>query len=304
MWFYLQEVLQLQPVEEGKIVMPQNDLGTLIHGSIEAAYKQMNGGESKNDDESKNGVKFKPIEVSPEKIQAFLHNGQAVTDALVQGFASANKAYRRRHEGAGDFYKMEEHKAETLVARTHMKNVLESDMLTARSGLEIVAMEKFLKFPLKLTIEGESISITIGGMLDRLDKTGGQMRVIDYKTGKYDKDKLTSLTLEALFKEGSEKTFILQTLIYCKAVLHNGLNDKHRISSGLWFTGKKDCNPQLKLLGKPFTDYTEIQQKFEPLLTAKVEEIMTATTFSKCAEDKCKPYCPFLLLCGRHPKEY
>ena len=292
MRFYLQEVLQLSAAEEGKIVMPQNDLGTLIHGAIEKAYTIMNNGKS-ND-----------ITVSPDRVQAFLDNEQDIHEALMQGFANANAAYRRRHDNADDFYKPEEHKAETLVARTNLRNVLQTDMLTSRHGLKIIAMEKWQEFPLTLTIDGQDYTVVIGGYVDRLDETNGLVRVIDYKTGNYKDEKLVARTLESLFAESSDKTYILQTLLYCKAVLHNGLSGNKPITSGLWFTGKKDCDTRLTIQNAPFNDYKQVQKEFEALLEDKVQEILTATSFPKCAEDKCKSYCPFLLLCGRKVREF
>jgi RecB family exonuclease len=64
------------------------------------------------------------------------------------------------------------------------------------------------------------IKIRLGGKADRIDMTGGAVRVVDYKTGAPKKEVITA---EGLFDEEKEKRSdaILQALIYCTLIENN-----------------------------------------------------------------------------------
>ncbi len=68
------------------------------------------------------------------------------------------------------------------------------------------------------TINGAcGIRIRLGGKADRIDMTGGAVRVVDYKTGTPKKE---TITAEGLFDEEREKRSdaILQALLYCTLI--------------------------------------------------------------------------------------
>jgi CRISPR/Cas system-associated exonuclease Cas4 (RecB family) len=78
---------------------------------------------------------------------------------------------------------------------------LEEDFSSIRSVGSVAATER----------------IRIGGRVDRIDMTGGAVRVVDYKTGSPKKEKVT---VEDLFDEEKEKRndAFLQALLYCTLI--------------------------------------------------------------------------------------
>ncbi|MCU0458677.1 MAG: PD-(D/E)XK nuclease family protein [Bacteroidales bacterium] len=86
--------------------------------------------------------------------------------------------------------------------------------------LTILSLENELSGTHTVTTAG-SLKIRLGGKADRIDLTGGAVRVVDYKTGTPKKE---AISAEGLFDEEKEKRSdaILQALLYCTLI-----EDKH-----------------------------------------------------------------------------
>jgi hypothetical protein len=94
----------------------------------------------------------------------------------------------------------------------------------------VLAQEKTLYVDLKLTILGKKTAVKIKGQADRIDllETGDgtcQIRIIDYKTGFFDKSKLSITSIEELL-ENPEKEKVVQLLLYKYLVIKNLQNNK------------------------------------------------------------------------------
>ena len=287
MSYYLQYVQGISSTQESGIIMQSNEIGTLVHSAIHAIYTRLLGP--------------LPAPVT-ETVSAQLLDDKRIDEALLEGYRALNEEYRRKHSFDGDFFLPEEHKAETLVARTHVRNVLENDIRTASTqGLTIVAMER----PYYCTLQIPEIgSLRMGGYIDRLDIVGGRLRILDFKSG----SPLTAFpdTLEGLLADGTKHGNMLQTLIYCLACEdpqnRSSLNPKGLpVMPALLYSVRKNYDPTLQLAGEPLVDFTPaMQTSFRDLLVTKVHEILTATTFPQLEDTRyCRLYCPFALLCGR-----
>lgn len=78
----------------------------------------------------------------------------------------------------------------------------------------IVGLETSLEIPLQIEIAGKVRNIMLKGLIDRIDKKNGQLRIVDYKTGNINRG-FTSL--EGLFSACGEhrNPTALQTFLYC-----------------------------------------------------------------------------------------
>ena len=289
MRFYLEKVLRLNANEPVGLVMKPNEIGTLVHGTLEAVYRRIGG--------YPEGEVKAPFRVTPEAIDTYLNDPKQLDEMLGKGFEGL-KPYRR-----------EEHRAETLVAKTHVRRVLETDRALAGQpgGLTIVGLEQPWQLTLPVETGSGYVNVQISGVIDRLDIVNGRLRVIDYKSGSYKPAYFHIASPEELTADDKHK-YMLQTFIYGLACLNERTArtlNPHQLplAPGLLFPGKKDCDPTLKINNQPVLNFADYKEEVQALLTAKVREIITATDFPK-QEAECKPYCPFLLLCARKAKKF
>ncbi|MCQ2311118.1 MAG: PD-(D/E)XK nuclease family protein [Paludibacteraceae bacterium] len=288
MRFYLQNVLHLDLTAPPSPLLQANELGSLIHGTIRAAYMTI--------------CPTLPCAISQERLTSFLHDEQALEQALDKGYGFINADYAK-HTGENNHYIKAEHTVENMVAKAHTRKVLENDLNTIENegALTLHLMENDYRADVKiLSPDGTIATIHVGGIIDRLDQVGDTMRIVDYKTGSYDEKKMQAGTIDELFTPDNDKKYLLQTLIYCQAAVTNHLAEGHPIMPGLLFTRKSmaSFDPHLKIGGEAITDYTQhIQSEFLPRLSDLVTEIVTTESFPKKDKKNCSEYCPFRQLC-------
>lgn len=284
MKYYLQYVQGVSSTRESGIIMQSNELGTLVHGAVCAIYSKLLG--------------RLPASVTPEMKERLLAD-KTIEEGLADGFAALNSDYRRWHPGyLGDYFRPEEHKAESIVAKAHVRNVLETDLrIAGEQGLTIVSMEQPYYFSLP-----EVDNVRVGGNIDRLDIVGGRLRILDFKTGQPES---FPASLEDLFADDKHGN-MLQTLVYCLACLDEENKGKINptglpVMPALFHTAKKNFDATLRLAKYPLLDFTpELQSEFRTLLANKIREILTATEFPKIENSYyCEKFCPFAVLCGR-----
>ena len=132
--------------------------------------------------------------------------------------------------------------------KEYVKKVIELDQKTLKKGneLKIIAVEK--EFEKEIKREGKKYKIR--GKIDRIDELNGDLRVIDYKSGKkLSRRDLKIKNYEKLTKE--KGIYNLQLLIYMLGVkdefkektIKSGIINLKNMSQGILegeFNGKKD----------------------------------------------------------------
>lgn len=287
--YYLKHIRHIYDSDEESVFFSVSTLGTLVHAVLEALYRARREGQE-----------------------------IGLREALTIAYQQTNAKYHHYHpEAEEDPYIMDDHEAENHAILRMAEEVLKSD-----EGLEEMHnlwLEK--KVSMRLEADTEHV-LTLEGVVDRLDRvkdeTGEYIRVLDYKTGKFDERKMRLRLddgLEELFTS-PDKRYALQTLIYCMMVaaqqdeaLHAGVP----MHPELFYPRNPSADRRLQLPDAenprawvPLTDYrSEIAGAFEPRLRDKVREIITATEFPMVDEKTCTDahcYCPYHLLCGRVKK--
>ena len=185
----------------------------------------------------------------------------------------------------------------------YLRRILAADRYI--SPFAIVGTEKEYRFILPLGSEGTELRIRTGGSIDRIDRVGGRLRMVDYKTGEV-APKIASL--DDLFTDDRKKEFDgwLQTLLYCEAFLSN--NPPEAIRPSIYRVKelkqakaddalkiKEDKNNEWIL-----EDYRTVRESFMAGITGVVASIFSSgppfrmtKTLSKCN------YCPYRGLCRR-----
>ncbi len=173
------------------------------------------------------------------------------------------------------------------------------------SHLELLHLEdEFSTIRTVTTGDGET-QVRIGGRADRVDRTGGVVRVVDYKTGTPRKE---TVTPEDLFDEDKERRSdaFLQALLYCTLI-----RDSHRdtvVLPAIYWVQQLSSNE--------FTPYAPVagldgpgadRQEWDRFLTAFSTELDSTLNriFSENEdyvmtrfERRCT-YCPYRTLCRR-----
>lgn len=124
-------------------------------------------------------------------------------------------------------------------------------------------------------------SLTIKGIVDRMDQVNGCIRVIDYKTGSKKIEKIA--TLENVFDPdffSKHSDYYLQTLLYANIVRESAVYNPERLPVApgilqIQHTSGENYNPILPLDGKPIADVADTKEEFEQRLLHLLEEIFS-----------------------------
>lgn len=264
--FYWQYVEHLRQVEPDTLIFASNTLGTFVHQVMEDLYKpRLNT----------------PLDVG--WLEQTANDSALLTETLRQ-------AYEEVSEKSGVEYHFDRHPMENIVIIEFVKNILRRDKQDAQDhGLTILLTEQKRSFLLD--------GVKIGGSIDRMDKLGNRVRIVDYKTGSYHAERLATTWNDLL--ESHDARYVLQTLIYSEAALQ-GLSNA-QLTPHLYFTQKNlnQTDGMVKIEGAAVENYLDIRSEFLERLQKKVSDIKSDTEFPMVAEDQCKSYCPFRLLCGK-----
>lgn len=181
----------------------------------------------------------------------------------------------------------------------YLKQLLEKDLHYAPFVME--GMEKWVDEQFEVKVDGKPVSLRIGGIIDRIDRKDGLIRIIDYKTGGKPQQ---AESVESLFiPSESRSSYIFQTFLYA-SILTKKL--PYPIAPSLLYIHKAASptySPVITMRNKSkveVTDFREYDDEFRERLQALLQEIyhpeepFTQTKFSsQCA------YCDFKSLCRR-----
>ena len=170
----------------------------------------------------------------------------------------------------------------------------------------ILGLEKEVKTTLPIrTSEGEQI-LTVGGIIDRLDEVDGTLRVIDYKTGNRQQEKLPDV--QAIFNPENIKKhsdYYLQTILYSTIINRSETENPSKlpVSPALLFiqhSSGEQFNPTLILGNAPIQDVASLKEEFIQLLTQLLEEIFEPNVPFRPTPhiERCE-FCPYRQLCGQ-----
>ncbi|GLB53108.1 hypothetical protein NBRC110019_21480 [Neptunitalea chrysea] len=169
--FYLQSVLGIRQQEEVEETIAANTLGTIIHNTLEDLYKPFEG-----------------KVLSVENIQTFQ---KGYVTELKKQFADVYK---------GADYSKGKNLLIYNVANTYVKRFLESELnLVKNHTVKVVTIEGNYKIP--LTIEGINFPVHLIGKVDRVDEIDGQLRIVDYKSGRVESKHVEIVEWEELIDE-------------------------------------------------------------------------------------------------------
>jgi hypothetical protein len=189
------------------------------------------------------------------------------------------------------------------ILKSYIQLIIRHD--SALVPLEIVELEYPVESIIEIDYQNKTETIKIGGVIDRLDKTGGIYRITDYKTGKI---AMEIPNVESLFdKEKIDRNDSwFQILMYCN-VFNTG-NEQYRVCPVIYPVRNMyndDFNDTLKVkdlngLAVLVDDFEKVRDSFRSYLKLTIENIFNPELPFTMTENlkKCD-FCPFAGLCQR-----
>ncbi|WP_299246896.1 PD-(D/E)XK nuclease family protein [uncultured Aquimarina sp.] len=182
--FYYKYVLGIRESDQVEETIAANTLGTVIHNTLENLYKPLEN-------------RFISVE--------------DITKMIAQIDNEIKYHFRK------EYSKLDITQGKNLlifeVAKRYIYNFLKTEEKTLTSGskLKIIAIESNLKTELK--IPELDFPVFIKGKVDRIDELDGQLRIIDYKTGKVTKSDVVLMDWDVV-TEDYKYSKAIQVLAY------------------------------------------------------------------------------------------
>lgn len=283
--FYFKHIEGLTFNDENTEDVTVAQFGTIFHYSAELAYKRLTSGNKHISHQSLTDLTEDEVAIEGIVDQAFREkyfNIEAKDEMSYDGIQLINRA--------------------AIIA--YLRQLLRTD--AERAPFEYVASEQYIQEDFTIPCHGESLSVRLGGIIDRMDCKDGITRIVDYKTGG-DEDGCKSI--DELFDRSvkKRKKYVFQALYY--TWLLSRANPARQLSPALLYarrTAGTDYDPVLRLGKAPITDFhTQCFESFSEKMDALINEIFNSDTpYTQAESDDACRYCDFCSICGRKPKEY
>lgn len=165
----------------------------------------------------------------------------------------------------------------------------------------LIAMEEKFSVPVTIKTGEQETQVHIGGVIDRVDNVGNNIRVIDYKTGV---DTTLFKNISSLFeKENTTRNkAAFQTLLYCLMYEHDS-HTLETLTPGIYSTKllfSKDYNYRLKCDKDYVNNFGIYREEFLGQLEKLLEEIYSpAIPFCQTTVEKKCRNCSYNRICQK-----
>lgn len=198
--FYKQHILKIRDSQQVEETIAHNTFGTVIHDTLEDLYTPHIG------------------ELLTESIMTTLKS--KVEDTVRHNFA---KSYSDKNMERG------QNLIVLKVINRYIQSALDYEIhQIQRRQIKILGLEQELK--VELDIPELNFPIFLKGKLDRVDEVDGQLRIIDYKTGKVLLNEVEISSFDELTAD-DKKAKAFQLL--CYALLYKSKNTSETIQAGI-----------------------------------------------------------------------
>jgi CRISPR/Cas system-associated exonuclease Cas4 (RecB family) len=190
----------------------------------------------------------------------------------------------------------------TSIIEKMTSQIIEADSKYA--PFEIVSLEKYYHGSLPCLVKGVSMTIPLGGAIDRVDRSGKLCRILDYKSGA---DSVEIRSIDDLFDYDSKDRngAAFQTLLYCELFARDSASTDIRPS--LYPVRKifsEDFSDVFRIKNGPGTgdllSYAGVRDHFIAGLEKVLSDIFDPDVDFVMTDDQQKcTYCPYKQLCNR-----
>lgn len=302
--FYYNTICGLREDDDDDQEIDNKIFGDIFHRTAELIYEDLSGKDHRN------AITAEAIKrlVTKEKYKIGTYLDQAFREKL---FKVDRPDFHPRYNGLQLLNRN--------VLRLYIQRLLRLD--SDHAPFDILALEQSFYDNLSFDVNETKRSIRIGGQIDRLDRKGGQLRVIDYKTGR----PLTSSapTVDEIFDtqyvDSKHTGYYLQAFLYSSIIRKNkqaiaAVNPgNNAVAPALLFireAGKDDYDPILKVKDEgqedkrkatysTVDDINNVYSSFIEHLRVLLSDIFDVSKpFSPTEQkDRCTN-CPYKDICG------
>ncbi len=262
--FYLIDILKTEESLSLDTSIKTNQLGTVIHQTLEALY-------------------------SPFLNQQLLNNHYSYM------FESMDKLLNDQFKTVFPGVLLDEgqNKVSYIVAKQLIKKLLETERNDTDTQITIVELEK--KISKKFNYSG--MSIILKGTIDRIDLADGHYRIIDYKTGRVEKKEIKLKETSELFEPEKSKALQLAIYTYLFLLENQTINDLPK--AGIY--ALKQGSTGLQLTDFLMNDDKDVFMEFMQHNLSQLFEKMldTSIPFRQTAEISHCRNCNFRRTCKR-----
>ncbi|WP_396148074.1 PD-(D/E)XK nuclease family protein [Flavobacterium sp.] len=204
--FYYQRILGVRENEEVEENVAANTLGTIIHEVLEKMYAPFEG---------------KNIQIQVTDIDVMIQNIEAITlekfiEVYKEGEIKKGKNLIAFEVAKRNIYNF------LIQEKQHIENGDELFILSLEKPHETIFEHPNLPYPVK-----------ISGKVDRIELRNNTIRIIDYKTGKVEANKLKINTFEGLTLDLANDK-IIQLLCYALMFQENPLEGNYNVEVGIF----------------------------------------------------------------------
>lgn len=272
--FYFRIISGLREPEVLSEEVDARMLGNLLHKSAELIYSEVVG---------------KPLGAEDFKK---LSNKDNIRKIVIQAFSS------EYFQNINNYAQIELKGRDLIVSeilQNYLKQIIRVD--SRIDHLKILAVEKRVNGEFHFESDGKSLSVRLGGVIDRLDEANNAIRIIDYKTGS---DSQSVRDISVLFKRGNNYGAIFQLLIYTW-LLKQELNFEKQIIPGMYkmqSVFNEDFDFRLRFGKDTFTKFDEVSETLKEGLSQILAEIYNPEApFEQVNDEKICRYCAYRSIC-------
>ena len=281
--FYFKYVAGLSMPDEVSAEIDSAHFGSIFHRAAENIYKDF--------------CSRHPV-IEKERIEDLLRNEVKLNDYVDAAFKEL--FFNVPQDEKPEYNGLQLINAAVIVR--YLKQLLQNDLRYA--PFTFVGSEQEVAEAIDIQTPKGVIHSRIGGIIDRLDRKDGTLRIVDYKTGgKAD----TPPNVESLFIPDKKRSnYIFQTFLYAAILCRQ--EPACRVSPALLYihqAAKDDYSPVIQL-GEPrkakeaVEDFSRYEPEFRERLQALLEEIFHPDINFNQTEvpEKCT-YCDYRKLCRK-----
>ncbi|WP_299121533.1 PD-(D/E)XK nuclease family protein [uncultured Winogradskyella sp.] len=183
--FYYEKILGIKEFEDVEENIAANTLGSVIHNTLEDFYK--------------------PLEnefLTVENLDTFKNQ---IEKTIAKHFKDLYKD--------GDFT-MGKNLIIFEIAQRYIFNFLNSEIKNLKAGNKIKILAIEAEETIEIKVEGLDFPVKLNGKIDRIDTFNGVTRVIDYKSGKVEQNKVEIVNWEDLTSDYKKYSKSFQILCY------------------------------------------------------------------------------------------